>query len=120
MPYLEIAPELEPYFVTGHHDDQQGLYETYGPRTELRLYRLLASTSMLVGVINAALAGAFAGLVAKTLGAGSELSLVIGAAVTSATIVLLVDRKIPRAGYPRAGTSAPCPLPRADRARAGP
>jgi hypothetical protein len=47
--YLEIAPELEPYFVTGHHDDQQGLYETYGPRTELRLYRLLASTSMLVG-----------------------------------------------------------------------
>ena len=36
--YLEIAPELEPYFVTGHHDDRQGLYETYGPRTEVRLY----------------------------------------------------------------------------------
>ena len=22
--YLEIAPDLEPYFVTGHYDDQQG------------------------------------------------------------------------------------------------
>ncbi len=43
--YLEIAPDLEPYFVTGHHDDQQGLYETYGPSTEIRLYRQLASTS---------------------------------------------------------------------------
>ena len=32
--YLEISPELEPYFVTGHHDDQRGLSETYGPGTE--------------------------------------------------------------------------------------
>ena len=88
--YLEIAPELEPYFVTGHHDDQQGIYETYGPRTEMRIYRVLANTSTLVGVVDAALAGAFAGLVAKTAGAGPELSLVIGAVVTAATIVLLV------------------------------
>jgi hypothetical protein len=88
--YLEIdAPELEPYFVTGHHDDQQGVYETYGPHTEIRLYRLLAGTSMLVGAIDAALAGVFGGLVAKTIGAGSELSLFIGAVVTSAIVVLL-------------------------------
>jgi hypothetical protein len=26
--YLEISPGLEPYFVTGHHDDEQGLYES--------------------------------------------------------------------------------------------
>ena len=55
----------------------------------MRFYRLLASTSMLVGVINAALAGVVAGLVAKTVGAGSTLSLVIGAVVTSVSIVLL-------------------------------
>ena len=94
--YLEIAPELEPYFVTGHHDDEQGLSETYGPGTEIRLYRLLASTSTIVGVIDAALAGVVGGLVAKALGAGSELSLFIGAVVTSLVIVLLVeaDRRI--------------------------
>jgi hypothetical protein len=94
--YLEIASELEPYFVTGHHDDTQGLSETYGPGTEARLYRLLASTSVLVGVIDAALAGVFGGLVAKALGSGSELSLVIGGVVTAVVVVLLVyaERRI--------------------------
>jgi uncharacterized membrane protein YuzA (DUF378 family) len=88
--YLEIAPQLEPYFVTSHHDDEQGLYETYGPGTDVRLIRQLASTSMLVGAIDAALAGVIAGLVAKAVGAGSELSLVISAVVTSVIVVLLV------------------------------
>jgi hypothetical protein len=45
---------------------------------------------MLVGVIDAALAGVLGGLVAKAVGAGSELSLVIGGVVTSVIVVLLV------------------------------
>ena len=89
--YLEIAPGLEPYFVTGHHDDEQGLYETYGPGTGNRFYRLLGGTSTLVAVINAALAGGVGGLVAKAAGAGSELSLFIGAVVTTVLVVSLVN-----------------------------
>jgi hypothetical protein len=27
--YLKIAPALEPYFTTGHHDDEQGLAASY-------------------------------------------------------------------------------------------
>jgi hypothetical protein len=27
--YLEIAPGLEPYFTTGHHDDERGLVTSY-------------------------------------------------------------------------------------------
>ena len=27
--YLTIAPSLEPYFTTGHHDDERGLVTTY-------------------------------------------------------------------------------------------
>jgi len=94
--YLEIAPGLEPYFVTGHNDDERGLYETYGPGTGSPFYRLLGSTSTLVAVINAALAGGVGGLVAKAAGAGSELSLFIGAVVTTALVVLLVyaDRRL--------------------------
>ena len=33
--YLTMVPELEPYFSTGHHDDERGLAATYllaGPR----------------------------------------------------------------------------------------
>jgi hypothetical protein len=89
--YLEIAPEHEPYFVTGHHDDERGLSETYGPGTENRLLRLLASTSTLVGVIDATLAGVIGGLVAKAVGAGSELSLLVGGVVTAVIVALLVD-----------------------------
>ena len=94
--YLEIAPGLEPYFVTGHHDDERGLSETYGPGTENRVLRLIASTSTVVGVIAAVLAGVVGGLVAKVVGAGSELSVLIGAVVTSVVIALLVhaDRRI--------------------------
>ncbi len=98
--YLEIAPELEPYFVTGHHDDQRGIYESYGPGTEPRLYRVLASTSTVVGVINAALAGVIGGLVARSAGAGFRLSLLVGAVVTSMVGVLLIyaERRITERG----------------------
>ena len=89
--YLEIAPGLEPYFVTGHHDDEQGLDETYGPGTGSRSYRLIGETSTLVAVISAALAGVFVGLVANAASTGSELSLVIGAVVTTVLVVALVS-----------------------------
>ena len=89
--YLEIAPGLEPYFVTGHHDDEQGLYETYGPSTGSRFYRLIGETSTLVALIDATLAGVVVGLVAKAVGAASELSLSIGAVVTTLLVVLLVN-----------------------------
>ena len=65
------------------------MYETYGPGTELRVYRVLASTSMLVWVIDAALAGAVAGLITRSLGAGSQVSLLIGAALTAVIVVVL-------------------------------
>lgn len=66
------------------------MFETYGPGAGIRLSRLLVSTSVFVGMINAALAGVVGGLVAKALGAGSAASLVLGAVVTSVTVVLLV------------------------------
>ena len=89
--YLEIAPGLEPYFVTGHHDDEQGLHETYGPSTGNRVYRLIGETSTLVAMIDATLAGVVVGLVAKAVGAASELSLSIGAVITTLLVVLLVN-----------------------------
>jgi len=31
--YLELAPELEPYFVTAHHDDEAGIMRSFGLST---------------------------------------------------------------------------------------
>ena len=97
--YLDIAPELEPYFVTGHHDDQQGISETYGPYSQTIRHFRLGDMSVLVGVIDAVLAGVVGGLLADAAGAGSELSSSIGAVLTVVVIVLLVyetRRKIER------------------------
>jgi hypothetical protein len=88
--YVVLAPGLEPYFVTSHHDDEQGLDETYGPGTGSRSYRLVGETSTLVALIDAALGGAFVGLVANAAGTGSELSLFVGAVVTAVLVVSLV------------------------------
>ena len=98
--YLDMAPELEPYFVTGHHDDPKGLHETYGPGTQLRFYRVIANTSMVIGVIDAALAGAIVSLVARTQDAATELSLFIGGGVTAVIVVALayVDIRIFKRG----------------------
>ena len=84
--YLELAPELEPYFVTGHHDDVAGVARTYmvgvlrgdgrGPRVTVG--RVLASTPVLVGVINAAVAGVLAALVAGALGGATAVSVAVG------------------------------------------
>ena len=76
--YLEIAPELEPYFVTGHHDDSSGLLRTYGPETQINPVRMLAGTPILVGVINAVVAGVLAALVVEAAGGATELYAGVG------------------------------------------
>jgi hypothetical protein len=35
--YLELAPELEPYFVASHHDDTPGMLQTYSFRSRVGL-----------------------------------------------------------------------------------
>ena len=86
--YLELAPELEPYFMTGHHDDMAGLTRTYmvglvetdSRRGRVTPGRVLASTPVLVGVINAAVAGVLAALVTAACGGTTGLSVAVGMA----------------------------------------
>jgi hypothetical protein len=57
--YLTIAPALEPYFTTGHHDDEQGLVTTYMLHrpTQARLWLdFLVNTPTIVATVDAALA----------------------------------------------------------------
>lgn len=88
--YLEMAPELEPYFVTSHHDDERGIMQNFGPWARVRPSRLLASTPVLIGVIDAVIAGVIAGLVAEVSGAGGTVSILIGTSVTVVALALLV------------------------------
>lgn len=87
--YLELAPELAPYFVTGHHDDEAGIWQSYGFNFRLRPSRILAGTPLLVGSITAVVAGVLAALIAEVLGATSGASVIVGVGAALATATVL-------------------------------
>jgi hypothetical protein len=85
--YLELAPELEPYFVTGHHDDEASILQTYGLNTGVRFSGFLAGTPTLVAAINVVVAGVLAALIAQALGAQAAAVVAVGVIVAGATSV---------------------------------
>ncbi|HSH81632.1 MAG TPA: hypothetical protein VLA19_24140, partial [Herpetosiphonaceae bacterium] len=85
--YLQLAPELEPYFVTGHHDDEASVMLSYGIGHRLSPGRVLAGTPNLVAAINVVVAGVLAALIAEALGAAGVVQVVVGIAVALAGVV---------------------------------
>ncbi len=86
--YLRMAPDLEPYFVMGTTDDRRGfeLTQAMGPGISLPV-QMLASSPLLVSVINGVLAGAIAAL--ATLQLGGSTALAIGLSVVAFALVCL-------------------------------
>jgi hypothetical protein len=76
--YLELAPELEPYFTTGHHDDLASIMQSYGSGLRLSFSRVLGGTPTLVAIINVVIAGVIAALIAEALRIPSTASVIIG------------------------------------------
>jgi hypothetical protein len=79
--YLEIAPALEPYFSTGHHDDEQGLAASYlaGGRRLRRSGQFLVNIPTVVATVDAALAAAILVLVVRAVEAATAVAVVVGA-----------------------------------------
>lgn len=86
--YLEMAPELERYFTSGHNDDIPGIWQTFSPgwlespyipgTRPFNLGMLLTSTPNIIGAISALVAGVLAALIAETLGAPVGISAAVG------------------------------------------
>jgi hypothetical protein len=95
--YLELAPELEPYFVTPHHDDEASIMKGYGENQTFRLSRIIAGTPTLVGAINVVVVGVFAALIADTLGASDAVDFatgVLAAVAAAAGFAVFASRSI--------------------------
>lgn len=76
--YLELAPELEPYFTTSHNDDQLGINITYsfGESTRFRPWlQFMITSPTVIASINSALVAAGAALFTSRL-TGSTPALV--------------------------------------------
>jgi hypothetical protein len=102
--YLELAPELEPYFVTAHHDDLASITQSFGLGARMSFGRYLAGTPNLVAAITVVVFGAFAALVAQTLGASDAVALVAGllaalAAIAGVAVLVVRSVRSARRGY---------------------
>jgi hypothetical protein len=76
--YLELAPELEPYFVTSPYDDAAGVLAS-SPRSKPRTpFQAFVAAPGLIAVLDAVVAGATAGIAALGLDLGVAGSLAVG------------------------------------------
>ena len=78
--YMELAPDLERYFVMGTTDDDRGVQLTMGVRPQTPMVvQMLASTPMLVSVLNAILFAAIVAILALQLEISTLTSIGLGA-----------------------------------------
>ena len=87
--YLELAPELEPYFVASHHDDAPGMLQTYSFRSRVGLTHWLSGSPVIVGIIDAVVTGVLTAVVCQALGAGVVLRTIAVVIATLAAATLL-------------------------------
>src|SRR5216117_2702580 len=81
--YLELAPDLERYFVMSAHDDPRGIGITMGVQPGGMVSwvgQIVAGTPTVVMILNCALAGAIGAILALRLGA-TPSGILIGGAV---------------------------------------
>jgi hypothetical protein len=92
--YRDIVPGLEPYFVTGFHDDARGVLATYGgfPSTHSPLRNLahgLTTSTGMIGTIDAFILGALCGDLAIWFGFGEGWVVAIGLAAFAVGFTIL-------------------------------
>ena len=77
--YRDMVPGLEPYFVSGFHDDAPGTLATYGltvrPGVIPNILHGLTTTVGMVATIDAMVLGALCAVAVIALGAGVEVAL---------------------------------------------
>jgi hypothetical protein len=82
--YLQLAPDLEPYFVMSAHDDFRGIGVTMGVQLgggrAFWLVQMIAGTPTVVAVLNAVLVGAIGAMAALRIGGTPPLVLLVGTA----------------------------------------
>src|SRR5829696_1674916 len=75
--YLELAPELERWFITSHHDDEKGAAATAGWMTFPTLFGYV-TTPAAVGMVDAVIAGVITFLATRALGLQAPAAAALG------------------------------------------
>ena len=79
--YLDLAPELEPYFVTSRYDDDVGILQSsVAMRVQPPPTQAFVAIPGVVAVVDSVVAGAIAGIAGIGLDVGTAAALVLGIA----------------------------------------
>ncbi|BDZ56253.1 hypothetical protein [Agromyces marinus] len=84
--YLDLDPGLAPYLISSADDDQAGSERTYYA-FGARRGQILASSAMIISVVEGAVVGLFAGGVVLAVGGAIWLAITVGAAACVGSIV---------------------------------
>ena len=77
--YIDLAPELEPYFVTSRYDDEAGvLLTSVAMREPPTMMQSFVAIPGVVAVIDSVVAGAIAGIAALGLDLGTAAAIALG------------------------------------------
>lgn len=87
--YLELAPDLAPYFTTGVHDDEPSVLQTYTFRKRVGVAHLLAGSPVIIGVIESLVAAVLAAVACQALGAPAWVQVLAGVLVALGTAAAL-------------------------------
>jgi hypothetical protein len=88
--YLEAAPELQPYFVTGWTDDELGIMATFAARPGAGSFaHEFVTTPGLIAVVDGVVAGVLAAIVGIQAGLATNLSVAVAVAAAVTVIGLL-------------------------------
>ena len=97
--YRDMVPSLEPYFVSGFHDDAQGVLSTYGYAHHGgvlgNLFHGLTTIIGMIATIVSLVFAAICGLVAAGVGATIDLAMavaIVGFVMAFATFIALGNR----------------------------
>ena len=77
--YLDLAPELEPYFVTSRYDDDAGILQSsVAMRAQPPPTQAFVAVPGVVAVIDSVVAGAIAGIAGIGLDLGTAAAIILG------------------------------------------
>jgi hypothetical protein len=108
--YLELAPDLERFFVTGVHDDPAGVARTMGLEPGLSpLVHLLGGAPTVVAVVNACVGAAFAGFALVLLRAPEPI--VVAGSILAFAATLVPHMRYARNRVQRLRLSTPSAFP---------
>jgi hypothetical protein len=81
--YLQAAPDLEPWFSMGYHDDVAGILLSVGPNRRVGgAGRVLSAIAATISVLNCLLIGVILTLVTRLLLDSAGVSIIVGSAGT--------------------------------------